>query len=211
MKSSARVSGEPAKKAPLRRGFEVPSSSLRTTRWFAVSSCGARLSDSNESAQRTGTSRHHEHLNFAAETCGADAPASIVRPACSSTRHIVPDSYNKLGAAVTRARVDPQISLWYVLSASRSFCASLPRSPTRQKSETVVRTVFSSANCTHSKGKYHVAICRQSRGNYAPPWGELLTAALQRDRRTAKRTPLPSGRLAADASPPWNSAISRTI
>src|SRR3979490_1057516 len=119
MKSSALVPlderiarrGSRQKKAPLRRGFEVPSSSLRTTRWFAVSSCGARLSDSNESAQRTGTSRHHEHLNFAAETCGADAPASIVRPACSSTRHIVPDNYNKLGAAVTRARVDPQVSV----------------------------------------------------------------------------------------------------
>src|ERR1700682_4922086 len=66
---------------------------------------GARLSDSNESAQRTGTSRHHEHLNFAAETCGADAPASIVRPACSSTRLIVPDSYNKLGASVSSSRV----------------------------------------------------------------------------------------------------------
>src|ERR1700719_4828344 len=158
----------PTKKAPLRRGFKVPSSSLRTTRWFAVSLCGARLPDSNESAQRTGTSRHHEHLNFAAETCGADAPASIARPACSSTRHIVPDSYNKLGAAVTRARVDPQISLWNVLSASRSFCASLPRSPTRQKSETIVRTVFSSPNCTDSKAKYHVAICRQARGNYGP-------------------------------------------
>ena len=144
--------------------FERPGSSL--------SACAERtFRIQNESGQRTGTSRHHEHLNFAAETCGADAPASIARPACSSTRHIVPDSYNKLGAAVTRARVDPQISLWYVLSASRSFCASLPRSPTRQKSETIVRTVFSSPNCTDSKAKYHVAICRHARGNYGLAMG----------------------------------------
>ena len=130
-----RSSGEPAKKAPLRRGFEVPSSSLRTTRWFAVSSCGARLSDSNESAQRTGTSRHHEHLNFAAETCGADAPASIVRPACSSTRHIVPDSYNKLGAAVTRARVDPQVSVgmsFQLRAASAHHCLDHPPGKSRK-------------------------------------------------------------------------------
>jgi hypothetical protein len=72
--------------------------------------CGARLWDSNESTQRTGTSRHHEHLNFPAETWSL-APASIARPACSSTRHVVPDNYNKLAAAVTRARVDPQVSV----------------------------------------------------------------------------------------------------
>jgi len=130
-----RSSGEPAKKSPARRGFEVPSSSLRTTRWFAVSSCGARLSDSNESAQRTGTSRHHEHLNFAAETCGADAPASIVRPACSSTRHIVPDNYNKLGAAVTRARVDPQVSVgmsFQLRAASAHHCLDHPPGKSRK-------------------------------------------------------------------------------
>ena len=96
---------------------------------------GARLSDSNESAQRTGTSRHHEHLNFAAETCGADAPASIVRPACSSTRHIVPDSYNKLGAAVTRARVDPQISVgmsFQLRAASAHHCLDHPPGKSRK-------------------------------------------------------------------------------
>jgi hypothetical protein len=128
-------SGSRQKKAPLRRGFEVPSSSLRTTRWFAVSLCGARLSDSNESAQRTGTSRHHEHLNFAAETCGADAPASIVRPACSSTRHIVPDNYNKLGAAVTRARVDPQVSVgmsFQLRAASAHHCLDHPPGKSRK-------------------------------------------------------------------------------
>ena len=56
--------------------------------------------DSNRIRPAHATSRHHEHLNFPAETFGADAPASIARPACSSTRHIVPDNYNKLGAVV---------------------------------------------------------------------------------------------------------------
>src|SRR2546430_16827785 len=46
-----------------------------------------------------------------AETRGAHAPASISRPACSSTRHVVPDSCNKLAAVVTRARVDPLVSV----------------------------------------------------------------------------------------------------
>src|ERR1700693_5253021 len=45
----------------------------------------------------------------------------------------------------------------------------------------------------------------------APPWGELLTAAPQADRRTANGTPLPSRRLEPEAYPAWNSAISRTI
>src|SRR6267378_2109811 len=71
-----------AKKAPLRGGASGSSSSVRMTGWFAVSSYGARLSDSNGSAQRSGTSRHHEHLNFPAETFGANTPASIARPAC---------------------------------------------------------------------------------------------------------------------------------
>src|ERR1700736_4307660 len=110
--------GSRQKKAPLRwRGLEVPASSLRTTRWFAVSSC------------RTGTPRHHEHLNFPAETFGADAPASIARPACSSTRHIVPDNYNKLGAVVTRARVDPQVSIGIssqLRAASAHHCLENP-------------------------------------------------------------------------------------
>ena len=35
-----------------------------------------------------------------------DAPASIARPAYSSTRHLVPVNYNKLAAVVTRAGVD---------------------------------------------------------------------------------------------------------
>src|SRR2546425_4755297 len=115
---------------PLHR-FERPGGSLsaRAERAFRI-----------QSAQRTGTSRHHEHLNFSAETFGADAPASIARPACSCTRHVVPDNRNKLAAAVTRARVDPQVSVGMSLQASSSFCASLPRSPTRQKLETIVRT-----------------------------------------------------------------------
>src|SRR2546423_1778032 len=86
---------------PLHR-FERPGGSLsaRAERAFRI-----------QSAQRCGTSRHHEHLNFPAETFGADAPASIARPACSSTRHVVPDTCNKLAAVVTRARVDPLVSV----------------------------------------------------------------------------------------------------
>jgi hypothetical protein len=38
------------------------------------------------------------------------APASIARPACSSTRCIVPDNRNKFAIVVTRARVDPRVS-----------------------------------------------------------------------------------------------------
>jgi len=108
--------------------FERPGSSL--------SACAERtFRIQNESGQRTGTSRHHEHLNFAAETCGADAPASIVRPACSSTRHIVPDNYNKLGAAVTRARVDPQISVgmsFQLRAASAHHCLDNPPGKSRK-------------------------------------------------------------------------------
>jgi len=50
--------------------------------------------------QCTDTSRFHEHLNFSAETSGACAPASIARPACSCTRYIVPDIYNKFAGVV---------------------------------------------------------------------------------------------------------------
>src|SRR5262249_30818951 len=72
-------------------GFERPGRSLSAPP-------GARVSDSNESALRSGMSRLHEHLDFTAETLGAIAPASIARPACSSTRCIVPDNPNKFGA-----------------------------------------------------------------------------------------------------------------
>ena len=143
MKSSAVVPleeriarrGSRQKKAPpggalrfLLHRFERPGGSLSAR-------AGRASRIQTESGQRTGTSRHHEHLNFAAETCGADAPASIVRPACSSTRHIVPDNYNKLGAAVTRARVDPQVSVgmsFQLRAASAHHCLDHPPGKSRK-------------------------------------------------------------------------------
>src|SRR5262245_37817040 len=80
-----------AKKAPQGAGligFVAP-----VTRWIAVSSFRAVLGLPVHAA--IGTSRFHEHLNFPAETLGATAPASIARPACSSTRCVVPDNHKK--------------------------------------------------------------------------------------------------------------------
>src|SRR5207253_5677576 len=58
----------------------------------------------------------------------------------------------------------------------RSFFASPPRRSTGQKPELIVRTAFSAPDCTDSKRKYHVSICRQipsARGGYegSVPWG----------------------------------------
>ncbi|HEV3287223.1 MAG TPA: hypothetical protein VG011_10750, partial [Steroidobacteraceae bacterium] len=54
----------------------------------------------------------------------ATAPASIARPACSSTRCIVPDNHNKFAIVVTRARVDPRVFLCCKLSYLYGFGAS---------------------------------------------------------------------------------------
>ena len=56
-----------------------------------------------------------------------------------------------------------------------------------------------------------------SAARYKAPWLagsqplESGSGRAQRASLTLTRTPFPSGRLMAEASPPWNSAISRTM
>src|SRR5215831_10790621 len=114
----------------------------------------------------------------------------------------------------TRARVDPQAFCWYFLSASKAASAHhcLDACP-HKVSKTIVRTRFSSIDCTHSKEKYYVAICRQTPfpGGATVGVGDHPTRSEKRGRRTVKRTPAPPSSVAAEASPPWNSAMSRTM
>jgi hypothetical protein len=63
---------------------------------------------------RTGVSRRHEHLYFAAETLVPKPRLLIAWPACQFTPS-VPGNHNKFAIAVTRARVDSPSFLLLIL------------------------------------------------------------------------------------------------
>jgi hypothetical protein len=161
----------------------------RKTRWLAVSS--GRCQWSTGSIE-TGTRLRHvassRASNFPAETLGAGTPASIARPACSCTRYVVPDSPNKSAAVVTRARVDPRVSVF----ESPPVLSGLRASPYTAGQTASVQNSFSGRHLPSNillipGAHYHVAICRQSGSFAARPGGRRNGEGRARGARVTSR------------------------
>jgi hypothetical protein len=92
---------------------------------------------------------------FPAETFGAQAPASIARPACPSTRCVVPDSHNKFATVLPVPASIPEFS--FVI---RPRVPLLLRITVATTQTAVTKKSFTDrileANCTHSKLKSDV-------------------------------------------------------
>ena len=169
--------------------------------------------------QRSDMSRHHEHLDFPAETLGAPLRLLSRGPRVNPRVVSFLTTRSKLESCRTRARVDPRVFYFFSLLLPRCVYASPSGQLGGYFGKTLSQTVPSAINCTGSSKDYHVANCRHRA--FRRVWGSGLSGAWggqdqparrsQRASCTLKRTPAPSGRLAAEASPPWNSAMRRTM
>ena len=130
------------------------------TRWFAVSSGQARVSHSDE-CHRLGMSRHHEHLLVPAETLGAVSSGFYREARVFIHAFFVPRQLQQVAAAFTRARVDPRVSGYWILSAALFVRITAAVIDPRVGCKTLCGRQLPSQNYTDSNQKSHVAIRRQ--------------------------------------------------
>ena len=170
-------------------------------------------------------SRHHEHLNFPAETSGALLRLLSRGPRVHPRVVSFLTTHSKLVAALPVPASIPELSSVVVsyllrerlvrISANRALWSLSRKFFSRQYLPAVIVLIPVEVSMSQFayKRQNDRGLGATARGE-APglrPQGSEAPDRSQRGRRTLTRTPRPPGRVVALALPPWNSAMRRTM